>query len=209
AIEALAAVLGGTQSLHTNSYDEALALPSEQAVQIALRTQQIIGYESGVTNTVDPVAGSYYIEHLTNEIEQRASTYLAQIETIGGALRAIESGYIHREIQESAWKFQKAVDEGARTVVGVNKYATEGEVKPHILRPDPAAQAKQHTRIQELRRTRGTRAGETLQALEHAARGHENLLPFILECVEAYATVGEISDALRRVFGEYRGNAGF
>lgn len=210
AIEALAAVLGGTQSLHTNSYDEALALPTERSAQIALRTQQIIGYESGVTNTVDPVAGSFYIEQLTDEIQTRVEDYLQQIEKIGGAQRAIENGFIPREIQESAWKFQKAVDDGERTVVGVNKYTTDQEIKPRIARPDPAAQEKQKARLRELRAARDAAQWEqSLYDLEQAARGNENLMPYLLTAVEAYATVGEISDTLRRVFGEYRGNAAF
>lgn len=210
AIEALAAVLGGTQSLHTNSYDEALALPSENAVQIALRTQQIIAYESGVTNTIDPVAGSYYIEHLTEEIQKRAEDYLAQIEKIGGAGRAIETGFINREIQESAWKFQQAVDNGDRTVVGVNKFTTDQEIKPRIWRPDAAGQQKQKARLQELRASRDEpRWRQAMSALENAAHGSENLMPHILDAVEAYATVGEISNALRGVFGEYRGSAAF
>ena len=210
AIEALAAVLGGTQSLHTNSYDEALALPTQESAQIALRTQQIIGYESGVTNTIDAVAGSYYIEHLTDEIETRVRDYLAQVERLGGAQRAIETGYVNREIQESAWKFQKAVDDGERTVVGVNEFVMEEEIKPRIQHPDPAAQAKQKARLRELRARRdAARWNESLRALENAARGNDNLMPHILSCVEAYATVGEISDTLRRVFGEYRGSAAF
>jgi len=210
AIEALAAVLGGTQSLHTNSYDEALALPSENAAQIALRTQQIIAHESGVANTIDPVAGSFYIEHLTDEIQKRVEEYLAQIEKMGGAGRAIETGFITREIQESAWKFQKAVDGGTRTVVGVNKFTTEQQVKARLFRPDAAAQEKQKARLRKLRAERdGARWDTALRALEDAARGSENLMPYILNAVEAYATVGEISNTLRRVFGEYRGNAAF
>ncbi|MBI4671673.1 MAG: methylmalonyl-CoA mutase family protein [Chloroflexi bacterium] len=210
AIEALAAVLGGTQSLHTNSYDEALALPSENAAQIALRTQQIIAYESGAANTIDPVAGSFYIEHLTDEIEERVADYLAQIEKMGGAGRAIETGYITREIQEAAWKFQQAVDDGTRTVVGVNKFTTDQEIRPRIWRPDAAGQAKQKARLQQLRATRdAARWNAAMSALENAARGSENLMPHILNAVEAYATVGEISNTLRGVFGEYRGNAAF
>lgn len=210
AIEALAAVLGGTQSLHTNSYDEALALPTEQSAKIALRTQQIIGYESGVTNTVDPVAGSFYIEHLTDEIQKRAEDYLAQIEKLGGALRAIETGFVNREIQESAWKFQKAVDDRERTVVGVNKYKMDQEIKTRITRPDPAAQEQQVVRLRRVRETRDPgKWSEALKVLENAARGNGNLMPALLNAVEAYATVGEISDTLRRVFGEYRGNAAF
>jgi len=203
-------VLGGTQSLHTNSYDEALALPTEHSAKIALRTQQIIGYESGVTNTVDPVAGSFYIEQLTDEIQKRAEEYIAQIERLGGAQRAIETGFVNREIQESAWEFQKAVDEGKRTVVGVNKYEMDEPNKVRIARTDPAAQGKQQARLKELRATRdAARWSEALGALDKAARGSENLMPYLLNAVEAYATVGEISDTLRGVFGEYRGNAGF
>ncbi len=210
AIEALAAVLGGTQSLHTNSYDEALSLPTQESVQVALRTQQIIAHESGATNTIDPCAGSYYVEHLTDEIEQGVSQYLEHIEKLGGALRAIETGFITREIQESAWKFQQQVDSHARTVVGVNEFVTEQEQKPHVLRTDPAARAQQVTRLQELRQTRdAARLQSALQRLENAAHGQDNLMPLILDCVEAYATVGEISDVLRGVFGEYRGGGTF
>ena len=210
AIEALAAVLGGTQSLHTNSYDEALALPSEEAVRVALRTQQIIANESGAANTVDPCAGSYFIEHLTDEVERRAEEYLDRIEKAGGALRAIETGYINREIQESAWTYQKSVDDGERVVVGVNAYHTGEEQKPKSWRPEPEMQARQVKRLAELRAQRDSvRVSDALKGLADAARGTENLMPDILNCVEAHATVGEISDALRGVFGEYRGNAGF
>jgi methylmalonyl-CoA mutase N-terminal domain/subunit len=210
AIEALAAVLGGTQSLHTNSYDEALSLPTEQAAQIALRTQQIIGSESGVTNTVDPVAGSYYIEHLTDELQAQACQYLDRIEQLGGALRAIELGFVNREIQEAAWQFQQAVDQGARTVVGVNRYKTPDRIKPRLFHSDPAAQDNQRARLERLRSTRApARWAAALQALENAAHGEDNLMPYLVECVESDATVGEISDTLRRVFGEYRGNAAF
>ncbi len=210
AIEALAAVLGGTQSLHTNSYDEALSLPTQDSVQVALRTQQIIAHESGATNTIDPCAGSYYIEHLTDEIEQGVNQYLERIEKLGGALRAIETGFITREIQESAWKFQQQVDSHARTVVGVNEFVTEQEQKPHVLRTDPAARAQQVTRLQELRQTRDAAQVQlALQRLENAAHGQDNLMPLILDCVQAYATVGEISDVLRGVFGEYRGGGTF
>lgn len=210
AIEALAAVLGGTQSLHTNSYDEALALPTQESARIALRTQQIIGFEAGVTNTLDAVAGSYYIEYLTDEIENRVRAYLAQVEQLGGAQRAIETGFVNREIQESAWKFQKAVDDGERTVVGVNEFVMNEEIKPRLQRPDPVAQEKQKARLRELRARRdAARWQKTLRALESAARGNDNLMPYLLDCAEAAATVGEISDTLRRVFGEYRGSAAF
>jgi len=209
-IEALAAVLGGTQSLHTNSYDEALALPTEESVQIALRTQQIIAHESGVTNTIDPVAGSYYIEHLTNEIETRAREYLDKIETMGGALRAIEAGYITREIQESAWQFQRAVEAKERIVVGVNEFVTATPYRGKMLRVDPRVRDEQRARLQALRARRDAASVQrTLAALRDAARGTANLMPAILACVEAYATVGEICDTLRAEFGEYRGGGMF
>jgi methylmalonyl-CoA mutase N-terminal domain/subunit len=210
AIEALAAVLGGTQSLHTNSYDEALALPTEESVQIALRTQQIIAHESGVTNTIDPVAGSYYIEHLTNEIETRAREYLEKIEAMGGALRAIEAGYITREIQESAWKFQREVEAKERIVVGVNEFATAMPYRGKMLRVDPRVRDEQIARLDALRRRRdNVRVQNVLNALTEAARGTTNLMPAILACVEAYATIGEICDTLRQEFGEYRGGGMF
>lgn len=204
ALEALAAVLGGTQSLHTNSYDEALSLPTQQAVQVALRTQQTIGYESGVANTVDPCAGSYYIEHLTDEIERAANDYLGRIEKRGGALRAIETGFITHEIQESAWKFQQQLDKRSRIVVGVNEYVTGESQKPNLLRTDPEARIRQTKRLEQLRMNRDEfRARESVGQLENAARGNSNLMPHILTCVQALATVGEISDAMRRAFGEY------
>jgi methylmalonyl-CoA mutase N-terminal domain/subunit len=205
AIEALAAVLGGTQSLHTNSYDEALSLPTQQAVQVALRTQQILAHESGAVNTVDPCAGSFYIEHLTDEIERRASEYIDRIEKLGGARHAIESGFITREIQESAWKFQQQVDSRRRIVVGVNEFVTDEKQKPNLLRTDPDAMARQAARLEQLRKRRDfARVRESLEQLGRAARGESNLMPFLLNCVQAYATVGEISDTLRIVFGEYR-----
>ncbi len=206
AIEALAAVLGGTQSLHTNSYDEALALPTEESVQIALRTQQIIAHESGVTNTIDPCAGSYYIEQLTDEIETRARAYLEKIETLGGALRAIETGYITREIQESAWQFQRAVEAKQRIIVGVNEFVTNETFRGKMLRVDPHVREVQIARLYTLRARRdNARVHNTLAALREAARGTANLMPAILACVESYATLGEICDTLRAEFGEYRG----
>jgi len=205
-IQALAAVLGGTQSLHTNSYDEALALPSEEAVQIALRTQQIIAHESGVADTVDPLAGSYYVESLTSEIEEKAEEYIKRIDAMGGALRAIETGYIQREIMESAYRYQKEIESKERIVVGVNEYVMEEEKRSlKLLRVDPAVREKQIARLQELRRRRdNAKVQELLGKLEEAAKGTENLMPIILECVEAYATLGEICDILRKVFGEYK-----
>lgn len=214
AVEALAAVLGGTQSLHTNSYDEALALPTEESAGIALRTQQIIAHETGVTNTIDPFAGSYYIESLTDEIETRATEYIEKIEKMGGALRAIEGGYIKREIQESAWKYQREVELKERIVVGVNEHAEN--VGPHgnapkaLLRVDPRVRADQIARLIAMRAQRdNTRVQETLSALTDTARGTSNLMPAITACVESDATIGEICDALRKVFGEYRGAESF
>jgi len=204
-LQALAAVLGGTQSLHTNSRDEALALPSEESVQLALRTQQIIAHESGVADTVDPLAGSYFVESLTNEIEARARAYLERIEALGGALQAIETGFVQREIQESAYRHQQEVESGKRIVVGVNAYVTGVDSKPRLLRVDPAVRERQIRRLEELRRRRdGDRVRRALADLEAAARGTDNLMPYILHCVQAYATIGEIAATLQEVFGEYR-----
>lgn len=210
-IQALAAVLGGTQSLHTNSKDEALALPSEASVQLALRTQQIIAYESGVADVVDPLAGSYFVEHLTNEIEARASAYIDKIEQMGGALRAIEQGYIQREIQEAAYRTQQAVESGEQVVVGVNRFVSdEPEPIPELLRVDEQVQAAQIQRLKALRSRRdGARVAELLGQLEAAARDPQaDLMPLFVTCVENYVTLGEICDVLRRVFGEYHGDMG-
>jgi methylmalonyl-CoA mutase N-terminal domain/subunit len=209
AIQALAAVLGGCQSLHTNSMDEALALPTEDAALIALRTQQILASETGVANTVDPLAGSYAIEHLTNEIESRASNYLSKINAMGGMLRAIEAGFIQGEIQKAAYEFQQAVEKKDQIVVGVNDFIapTEGIDARTIptLRIDPEIERTQITRLNALRAKRDSaRAKSALAELQRRAATTENLLPAILAAVEAYATIGEISDALRRVFGEYQ-----
>ena len=204
-IQALSAVLGGTQSLHTNSRDEALALPTEASALLALRTQQIIAAESGVTNTVDPLGGSYYIEKLTSEIEQGAQEYLRKIETLGGMLRAIESGYVQREIQESAYRYQQAVESGEKVVVGVNRYQDDRASARPILRIDPEIERSQVERLRRLRARRDqARVDAALRDVDGAARSNQNLLPPILDAVKAYATVGEISDAMRRVFGEYR-----
>ncbi len=204
-IQALAAVLGGTQSLHTNGMDEALALPTERAARVALRTQQVIANESGVADTVDPLAGSYVIEQLTHEIEDRATEYLEKIDAMGGMLRAIELGYVQREIQESAYRYQRAIETQDAIVVGVNRYQVEEESSVSILRVDPAVEQSQVERLRALRDRRDSRAVESaLDRLEQDARGTENLLPRILDCVEAYATVGEISNRLRGVWGEYR-----
>jgi methylmalonyl-CoA mutase, N-terminal domain len=204
-IQALAAVLGGTQSLHTNSMDEALALPTESAARVALRTQQVIAYESGVVDTADPLGGSYAIEHLTDEIEAGAVEYLKKIEAMGGMLRAIEIGYVQREIQEAAYRYQKAVEAQEQVVVGVNKFQLEEESAVNVLRIDPALEEAQVERLRALRERRDSQAVmDTLNKLKQAATTDENLLPRILECVESYATVGEISNALRDIWGEYR-----
>jgi methylmalonyl-CoA mutase N-terminal domain/subunit len=205
ALQALAAVLGGTQSLHTNSFDEALALPTEEAARIALRTQQIVAYESGVPHTIDPVAGSYYLESLTNEIEKRASGYLEKIEAMGGTLRAIERGYVQQEIQNAAYEFQQAVDRLESVVVGVNRFTTDEEHTVPIFRVDEALERKQVERLRALRAQRDSQAWRAaLGRVEGAARNGDNLMPHIVAAVEAYATVGEISDALRKVFGEHK-----
>ncbi|HEY6765509.1 MAG TPA: methylmalonyl-CoA mutase family protein [Candidatus Sulfotelmatobacter sp.] len=204
AIQALAAVMGGTQSLHTNSYDEALALPTEQAARIALRTQQIVAYESGAPQTIDPLAGSYYVESLTNEIEKRAAEYLGKIEVLGGMLKAVERGFVQQEIQNAAYEYQKAVDHDEAIVVGVNRFEVEEEKPIPIQRIDPTLEPKQVERLRALRARRDAGPWQaTLKSVEEAARADTNLMPQILLAVEAYATVGEISDTLRKVFGEY------
>jgi methylmalonyl-CoA mutase N-terminal domain/subunit len=205
AIQALAAVLGGCQSLHTNSMDEALALPTEDAALIALRTQQIIAAETGVANTVDPVAGSYAIENLTNEIESGALAYIEKIDSLGGMLRAIESGFVQTEIQKAAYEYQRAVETKEQVVVGVNDFIAEEERGIPTLRIDPQIEREQIQRLQALRGKRDSgKAKAAIAELERRAGTNENLLPAILGAVEAYATVGEISDALRRAFGEYK-----
>ena len=205
AIQGMAAVLGGTQSLHTNSYDEALALPTEQAARIALRTQQIIAFESGAPQTIDPLAGSYYIEALTNEIERRAQVYLEKIEALGGMLKAIERGYVQQEIQNAAYEYQQQVDRLEAVVVGVNRFAIDEEKPIPIQRIDPSLEPKQVERLHSLRARRDqTRWKESLQKVDEAARKGSNLMPHILNAVEANATVGEISDTMRTVFGEYK-----
>jgi methylmalonyl-CoA mutase, N-terminal domain len=204
ALQALAAVLGGTQSLHTNGRDEALALPTEDAARIALRTQQIIAHESGVTNTVDPFAGSYYIEKRTSEIEAGAKELIDRIDALGGTLAAIESGYIQRQIQESAYRAQLAVDTGEAVVVGVNRYTTEQTAVIETFTLDPALEEAQSERVRAVRARRDpTQWKEALAAVEAAARGTDNLVASIVTAVEADATVGEIADTLRSVFGEY------
>lgn len=205
AIQAMAAVLGGTQSLHTNSFDEALGLPTEHAARIALRTQQIIGYETGAPNTIDPLAGSFYIESLTNEIERRADSYLKKIDALGGTLKAIEQGYIQQEIQNAAYDFQQSVDRLEQVVVGVNRFQTENDKAVPIQRIDEALERRQVERLRALRQKRDKRAWEAgIRGVEEAARNGSNVVRHIIQAVESYCTVGEISDAMLRVFGEYQ-----
>jgi methylmalonyl-CoA mutase N-terminal domain/subunit len=205
AIQAMAAVLGGTQSLHTNSYDEALALPTEASARIALRTQQVIAFESGAPQTVDPLAGSYYVESLTSEIEKRAADYLEKIEAMGGMLKAIERGYVQQEIQNAAYEYQQAVDRQQAVVVGVNRFQVKEEKAVPIQRIDPALEPKQVERLRALRAKRNAGTWQAaIQAVEDTARSGDNLMPRILTAVEANVTVGEISDAMRKVYGEYK-----
>ncbi len=209
-LQALAAVLGGTQSLHTNSRDEALALPTEEAVRIALRTQQIIAYESGVAETVDPLAGSYYVESLTDRIEKEVFQYIKRIDDLGGAVKAIEQGYIQQEIQDSAYAWQMDVEKGERIIVGLNKFQIKENPPKGLLRVDPAVGERQKQKLVALRAGRDQKAVDSaLASLRCAARGTDNLMPPILEAVRAYATLGEICGVLREEFGEYRPNVMF
>jgi methylmalonyl-CoA mutase, N-terminal domain len=205
-VQALAAIFGGTQSLHTNAKDEALALPTEETAQLALRTQQVLAYESGVTEVVDPLAGSYYVESLTDEVEQRAWEYIERIDERGGALAAVESGYVQAEIQDAAYEYQRQVERGERIIVGTNQFQSESEPTPAILTVDPSVRARQCERLRALRARRDAeRCQQLLASLELAARDeHTNLMPLIVEAVEAFCTLGEISDAFRRVWGEAR-----
>ena len=206
ALQALSAVLGGTQSLHTNSYDEAYALPSEQAVTVALRTQQIVAYESGAVDSTDPLGGSYYVEYLTNEIEERAQKYIEQIDSMGGAVATIEKGFMQREITESAYRFQKEVEAKKRVIVGVNDFVSEEKVPMKLLQIDPANEKKLVEQLKRIKRERNRdRVNETLSKLRGAAeKENVNLMPFILESVKEYATLGEVCGTLREVFGEYK-----
>lgn len=209
-LQALAAVLGGTQSLHTNSRDEALALPTEEAVRIALRTQQIIAYESGVAETVDPLAGSYYVESLTDRIEKEVFQYIKRIDDLGGAVKAIEQGYIQQEIQDSAYAWQMDVEKGERIIVGLNKFQIKENPPKGLLRVDPAVGERQKQKLVALRAGRDQKAVDSaLASLRCAARGTDNLMPPILEAVRSYATLGEICGVLREEFGEYRPNVMF
>ncbi|MDQ0287699.1 methylmalonyl-CoA mutase N-terminal domain/subunit [Desulfofundulus luciae] len=206
AYEALAAVLGGTQSLHTNSMDEVLALPTEKAVQIALRTQQILAYETGVANVIDPLAGSYYVEALTNKMEEEAEKYFEEIEKRGGVLACIEQNFFQQEIADAAYRYQRALDSKQRILVGVNEFVNPDEkLEIEILKIDPKIEQEQVARLQKLRRERDNiRVRETLEALRRACEGTENVIPYILDCVRAYATEGEIIQVMREVFGEYK-----
>ena len=204
ALQGLAAVIGGTQSLHTNSMDEALALPSEKAVRIALRTQQIIAEESGVTDTVDPLGGSYYIEWLTDEMEEQTYKYWERVEKLGGVLPAIEKGFYQREIAQAAYKYQKEIDDKKRTIVGVNDYQLDEEIDIPILKMDEKGEERQINRLKKLRKERNKQKYErSLEKLKKAAEGEENTMPYILDCVHAYATLGETCQVFRDVFGEY------
>jgi methylmalonyl-CoA mutase N-terminal domain/subunit len=205
ALEALAAVLGGTQSLHTNSMDEVLALPTEKAVEIALRTQQIIAYETGVVNTADPLGGSYFVEEMTNRMERAALDYFARIEGIGGVLKGIDEGFFQREIAEAAFRHQRELEQEKKVMVGVNQFVTEGAIDIPILKIDPEVERAQIRRVRELKDTRDQdRADAALQALESATRRDENVMPYLLEAVRAYCTVQETSDAMKAVLGTYR-----
>ena len=204
-VETLACALAGCQSLATTSYDEALALPSEEAVEIALRTQQIVAHESGVADTVDPLGGSYYIEWLTNHIEEGIKEYIDKIEEMGGAPEAIKRGYIQGEIMRAAYDYQQAVDSGEQVVVGVNKFTTTEKATVELLEIDESVEKKQIERVTRLKRERDNgKVRQVLDKVRKVAEGEENIMPVLVEAVEAYATVGEISDALRDVFGEYK-----
>jgi len=202
--QALAAVLGGAQSLHTNGYDEALSLPTEAAAKIALRTQQIIAFESGVTDTVDPLAGSYFIEALTDELEKAAYVYIDKIDAMGGSVKAIEQDYIQQEIASSAYEYQNEIESGEKVLVGVNRFIQPEELATNVFRVDDSIRKQQMDKIAKLKKERNNQdVDNSLDALKIAAQGTENLMPYILTSVEAYATLGEISDTLRSVFGEY------
>ena len=203
ALQALAAVLGGTQSLHTNSFDEALALPSERSVRTALRTQQIIAYESGVCDTADPLGGSYYVEWLTDEIEERAWKYIDEIDRMGGMMKAVESGYVQREIANSAYEYQMKIENKENLIVGVNEFKTEENVKMDLLKVNEAVERGQREKLRRLRERRGD-VNESLRVLENKCESDENLMPYVMSCVKRYATLGEICGTMKKVFGEYR-----
>jgi methylmalonyl-CoA mutase N-terminal domain/subunit len=204
-LQAMAAVLGGTQSLHTNSMDEALWLPTEKSVRVALRTQQIIAYESGAADSIDPLAGSYLVEALTDEIERQAEVYIQKIDDLGGALAAIERGFMQTEIQEAAFQYQQAIERKEQIVVGVNEFGVEEQLDLDQLRVDPAIEAGQAARLAAIREGRdSTRAAELMAHLESAANSTQNLMPILIQCVENQLTLGEICGTLRKVWGEYQ-----
>jgi methylmalonyl-CoA mutase N-terminal domain/subunit len=203
--QALSAVLGGTQSLHTNGFDEALALPTEEAARIALRTQQIIALESGVADTVDPLAGSYFVEALTNEIEEMAWQYINKIDAMGGAVEAIEQGYMQDEIARSSYKYQRDIQSGEKIIVGVNKYQIEEKPMDNLFTVDDAIRVQQIEKIKQLKSERNNeQVTQLLTQLDETAKNGNNLMPVILNCCEQYATLGEIADTLRNVFGEHK-----
>jgi len=205
AIQALAAVMGGTQSLHTNSWDEALALPSEKAARLALRTQQIIAHESGVANTVDPLGGSFFVENLTNQMEEECYHYFRQIEDLGGVIPAIEAGFFQREIAEASYRYQREIETKERISVGVNEYVMDEPIEIPILEMDSEGERRERQRLARVRSERDSgRASQCLEALREACRGSENLMPYILDAVNAYCTLGEICGVMREVFGEYQ-----
>jgi len=204
-IQTLAAVLGGIQSLHTNSKDEAMALPTEQSVRTALRTQQIVAYESGITNTVDPLAGSYYVEAMTDQIEKEAKDYINRIDALGGMIEAIENGYVQAEIQKSSYNFEKEFESGKRIIVGLNKFQSDEDEEPELLRIDIKVQEEQIKFLNKVRKERDQhKVDKVLRSLESAAKGNDNLIPYIIDAVKAYASMGEICNTMRKVFGEYK-----
>jgi methylmalonyl-CoA mutase N-terminal domain/subunit len=206
AIQTMAAVLGGTQSLHTNGFDEALSLPTEQAAGIALKTQQIVAHESGITQTVDPLAGSYFVEQLTNDIETAANELIAKIDAMGGAVKAIEQGYIQEEIAKSAYAYNKAIEDGSKIIVGVNKFTNKEVNDTPLLKIDDSIREKQSEKLRALRAKRdATKAAASIQKIKDAAQSDTNLMPIVIEAVENLCTLGEISDALRSIWGEYKG----
>jgi methylmalonyl-CoA mutase N-terminal domain/subunit len=205
AIEALAAVLGGTQSLHTNSFDEALALPTEHAVRLALRTQQVIAHETGVVNTADPLGGSYFLESLTNELERQAYAYFERIERLGGVVAAIKENFFQREIAEASFRYQREVEREQRVIVGVNRYLLEDEPQPELHTIDHALEAQQIERVRALRGRRDSAAVESaLAGLKRAAAGETNLMPLLIEAARVHVTIGEICDAFREIWGTWR-----
>ncbi len=203
----MAAVIGGTQSLHTNSLDEALALPSEEAVEIALRTQQIIAYESGLTNTIDPLAGSYFVENLTNQMEEEVEEYIKKVEQLGGVIPAIEKGFFQQEIANAAYRYQKEIEKNQRVIVGVNKFTKDEKIEIPLLKIGEEIAERQKSRLEDVKSKRDSnRVDSALKKIKQVAATNENIFPYILEAVKTYATIGEICDVLREVFGEWKGD---